>query len=177
MVKPGQSFPAHAKEAGFLEAQVAELALVFHKGFSFDEGGANFGVLVFRVEINEFPAADGVNAGLETRDAAEAPFGVGERLYQGVFFAAGGVMPIDQGLDERSIGGDLVGGEQDGWAGEGGPNGVMGGLGLNGLGFGTRGKLALGAIGVDFDNNSHVGEVPLPWYGRLSSSRKPYFSK
>ena len=58
-----------------------------------------------------------------------------------------GAVKVDEGLDEPLVGGNVVSGQQDCLAGEGGFDGVVGGRGFAGLGLGTGRLLAVGAVG------------------------------
>jgi hypothetical protein len=78
---------ALAAEAGFLDAEVVELALVGEEDFSFDEVLAD--VRLFqRKGVGEFEVADGVDAEFERGYSQETPFGIGERLDQALFFVS-----------------------------------------------------------------------------------------
>ncbi len=112
-----------AMEARFLDAQVVELLVIGEVGVGLDEAGAEFFGLVIE-PMGELDAREGIDAVLETGDAGEAPFGVGEGLDQRGFLFANRVEGLDAvqkfGLVEFGV----VAGQQDGVAGEAGLQGI-----------------------------------------------------
>ena len=58
----------------------------------------------------EFVTAEGVEAGFESGDAEETPFGVGDGLGEVFFDVVGGVEFLVDESDEGLVGGDVVSG-------------------------------------------------------------------
>ena len=77
-------------EAAFLQGEVAEVFLISAEDVGFEHGGAELGVRFLRNFGGEFGAAEGVETRFESRDAEEAPFGVGDRLREVFFVVVGG---------------------------------------------------------------------------------------
>ena len=105
----GDIFVAHAAKAGFLEAQVFELAFILEVSleFEFERGEL----------VGEFGVADGVDAGFEGWNAEEAPLGANDGLYEVFFEGAHGLVVFDEDCGEFLVGFDVVVGEKDGQAG------------------------------------------------------------
>ena len=121
---------AMAAQASFLQCEVGEIALIDQLDFCVDESGADGGVCLVGKEAGEFELTDGADAGFEAWDAKEAPFGIGDGLDEIFFFVGGGLVFLFVTRDVIGVGGDVVGGKEDGLAGETGSDGVMGGFGF-----------------------------------------------
>ena len=67
-------------QAAILEGEVVEIATIREEDLTLDESFADGGVGFLRMEIGEFEAANGVDAGFERSDAVDAPFGIGNAL-------------------------------------------------------------------------------------------------
>ena len=64
---------------------------------------------MFGMQIGEFEAADGVDAGFETGDAEDAPFGAGNHLDECVLFVGGGRVAFEVTVEMSLIGVRVVG--------------------------------------------------------------------
>jgi len=117
---------ALAAETGFLESEIAEIFTEGEEDLGFDHGGADGGVRFVGEFLGELAAADGVDAGFERRDAEQAPFGIGDELHQSLLGIRGRLMVEEETFDVVGVGFDVVGGQQDGAAGEPGFEGVRG---------------------------------------------------
>ncbi len=132
----GEILFAVAAEAAFLELKVAQLFFVFEE--SIELGDA-------------FLAAAFVERHFEDGDAEEPPIGVGEGLDEDGFAFGRGLEVLFVFFDVVLIAGGIVGGEQDGAAGEGGGYGVGRGAGFAFLGTRSGGEPGIGAIGGELD--------------------------
>ena len=87
--------------------------------------------------------------GFEAVDAADAPTAVGDGLDQFGFAIGLGIEAIGVREQMGFVAFGVVGGEQDGVAGEAGFQGIAGRLGLAFGGLRTRGELGIGLIRCD----------------------------
>ncbi len=134
-------------ETAFLQGEIAQILLIGAEDVGFEHGGAELGVWFMGAVGGEFVAAERVETGFESGDAEETPFGIGDSLREVLFDIVGGCeFSIDEG-DEGLIGGDVVGGQDDGAAGETGFEGVVGGDEFPLFGFGTGRGLGIGSVG------------------------------
>ena len=124
-------------ETLFLERQIVELALIGREGFHVDHGGADGLVLVLE-EVGEFDAADGVDALFERENPIDAPLGIGDVLGQFLFAVGDGAEFGFEAGDVLLVLLDVIGGQQDGAAGERGADRIVGGLGAALFGLRTR---------------------------------------
>ena len=157
----GEIFVALAAQSGFLELQIAELLFVDEVRFEFDHAGLSVGWFGGEF-LGELAAAAGIEGEFESGDAAETPIGIGDRLNQLGFADADGLEFADEAINILFVGGGIVGGQQDGAAGEGGFESVGGGLGFAFRGAGAGGEGGVGAIGGqtgggDFDGFFRYG--------------------
>ncbi|HWF47573.1 MAG TPA: hypothetical protein VG168_11250 [Bryobacteraceae bacterium] len=106
-------------------------------------------------EVGEFDAADGVNALLERENAINAPLGVGEVLGEFFFTVGGGAELGFETSDMFLLLFDVIGGQQDGAAGERRADGVVGGFGFSCFARRTRRELGVGLIGGDLCGGGH----------------------
>jgi hypothetical protein len=145
-------------EAGFLDAQVVQLAMIGEIGVGFDERRTECGILIIE-DVGKFDAAKGVDPGFERGDAEQAPGGIGEGLGERGFGVSGGLPFGEEGCDVVFVGGGIVGGKQHGAAGESRFNSIER---RSGFAFGAGGasaELSVRAVGDDagFGNFSVFG--------------------
>ncbi len=130
-----------AAEAALLQGEIAKVLFV---------GGANEDFESDRIATvlrEEFGAAHGEESGFQSGNAEETPFGVGHSLHEVTFIGGGwGELLDDQG-DEGLLGGDVVGGEENGAAREPGFDGVVGRGEFARCGFGAAGFFGVGTVG------------------------------
>jgi hypothetical protein len=74
----------------------------------------------------KFTATDGIDGGFESGNAAETPFGIDEGLDEDFFVIRGRAVKSNQRLRKFFVGGNVVGGEQDGLPSESGFRRVVG---------------------------------------------------
>ena len=142
-----------AGEAGFLQVQVGERLLEGQENFGFDEGGAGVGGFV-GVGGGELLAAQGEEASFEGRDAEETPFDLGEGLEEESFFVGGGLPFFVEAVEMGLPGGEVVGGQENGAAGESGFQGVVGGAGFAFRSFRAGRELCVLAVGFGFGHGN-----------------------
>ena len=121
---------ALATETGFLERDVAEIFSVGEEDLPFDQRGADGQVGLFGKFFGEFAAADGVDRRFESRDAEEAPLGFGDGVDERFFGVVRRLELREETGDVVVEGLTIVGGEEDGAAGEPGFDGVVRGNGF-----------------------------------------------
>ena len=146
-----------AAEAALLEGEVAEVLLIGLEDEGFEHDGAGLGIAFVGAFVGELAPAEGVEAGFEDGDTQETPFGIGDGLGEMLLnVVGGGEFGVDHG-DDGLVGGDVVGGQEDGAAGSPGFHGVMG------RDFFTcrRGRagahLGVGPVGVELGFGDVVG--------------------
>ncbi len=88
----------------------------------------------------------GEELGFEERDAVEAPGGVGELVDELGLGGGGGVVLGEELLEVVLVGGEILGGEDGGAAGEAVLEGVEGRAVFAGVGAGAGGVLGVGAV-------------------------------
>ena len=142
-----------AGEALRVDAEVGEVAGLGAEGEGGGERGVNLriggvdGVLVFG-------ESEGKEVGFEGGDAVESPGGVGDFMDELFFEGAFGLEVVEEFLSVELVGGEVVGGEDDGVAGESVAEGIEGAFGwlLRGGRVGGRviggGGLVVGVEGL-----------------------------
>ena len=88
----------------------------------------------------------GEQAGFEGRNAVEAPSGCGEFLHELLFGGALRLVLVEEFLGEAPIGGEVLGGQDDGAAGESVAQGVERRTLLAGWGAGSGGMPGVSAV-------------------------------
>ena len=121
----GQVGIAHAAEACFLQGEVAEVFPAVLKDLCVDHGGSDGGIGFVGEFAGKVAAADGVDAGFERGDAEEPPFRFGDGLREGLFVVGYGLVFGEEAGYVLDIDFAVVGGEEDGAAGESGFYGVV----------------------------------------------------
>ncbi len=101
------------------------------------------------VHLGRFVAAAGVNGGFECGDAGETPLGVGEGLDEFRFARAGGLVILSVSGQVLAVGFCVVGGQEDGAAGESGLDRVHRGDAFAFGGAGAAGSDTL-FLGLEF---------------------------
>jgi len=97
-------------ETALLQGEIAEVLLIGAEDVGFEHGGAELGVGFMGAVGGELVTAEGVEAGFESGDTEQTPFGIGDGLDEVLFDVVGrGEFFVDEG-DEGLIGGDVVGG-------------------------------------------------------------------
>jgi hypothetical protein len=109
---------ALAAKAGFLESEIVEIFAEGEEDLGFNHGGADARVGFVGELFGELAAADGVDTGFERWNAEQAPFGIGDGLHERFLGVGGGLVVEEEALDVLGIGGNVVGWQQDGAAGE-----------------------------------------------------------
>ena len=135
-----------AIEARLLQLEVAELLFVAEMDFEVDEGDA-LGWREVRVHFGGFVAAAGVDRRFERGDAGETPLGVGKGLNEFGFAGRGGSVFFGIGGEVLAVGVGVVGGEEDGAAGQSSFDGVHGGDAFAFERAGTGGELGVLEVG------------------------------
>ncbi len=137
-----------AVEAGLLQLEIAELLFVAEMDLEVDERDA-FGLREVRVHFGGFVTAAGVEGEFKGGDAGEPPLSVGERLDELGFAGCGGLVIVVVSGEVLAVGFGVVGGQEDGAAGESSPNSIHGG---NALAFGCAGAAGSEALflGLEF---------------------------
>ena len=143
----GFSFAA-AAEAVFLELEIAEAAFFGDIDFEFDEAAADGGRVIGEL-FGEAEFARGEEGHFEAGDAVETPGGIGERLDEGGFLGSDRGEALEERFEVLLVEGEVVGGEEDGAAGESGGDGVAGGSSFAIGGGGTGGELGVGLVSGD----------------------------
>ncbi|HEY6988400.1 MAG TPA: hypothetical protein VH369_08450 [Bryobacteraceae bacterium] len=136
-----------AHQAGFLKLQIAQLFFVDQMGVQLDQAAANGGVVLILKHIGELDSALGIDSHFEGGDAAQAPGDIGERLDEFGFFETNGLPFLFVGGDVALVFGSVVGGKQDGGAGEAGFDGIQRRVTLTRFGAGSGAEKCIGAIG------------------------------
>ena len=113
---------AAADEAGFLKVQIAKLLFVIETDLHFDHDRLRVNLL--GMAVGELLAANVDEGHFEAWDAVETPAGVDDRLDEGEFLGAGGFEFLLVSEEEGLVLVGVVGGEDDGAAGETGFDGV-----------------------------------------------------
>jgi len=142
-------------QSAFLNAEVVQLTVVREERLGFDQRGTDGGILFGGELGGEFYAAEGVDAGFERGDAQQAPFGVGDGLYEGAFVVGGGLVRGDETIHVGLIGGEVIRRQQDGAASETGFEGVQGRIRFA---FGRAqacGEFGVGAVCVELSGSGH----------------------
>ncbi len=151
-----QILVAVAAQAGFLNREIAELALIGEENLGVGEDAANRFVFFVSELGFEFHAADGVDAGFQGRNAGEAPFDISHRLHEHVFGVGGRFVTLLETGQMFPISGDVVTGQQDGATCESGLHGVHGRLRLAFRRSGASGELSVGAVGFELLVGRHA---------------------
>ena len=113
----GNFFFAAAAQAGFLQLQIADLFFVGNEGVGVDQVRA-CGEVLFVEQLGEFDAAFGEQSRFESGDTTQTPVGVGDGLYEIRFEEAHGREFFGVGGQMVLVFGDVIGGQQNGAAGE-----------------------------------------------------------
>jgi hypothetical protein len=106
-----------------VDSEIREGVDVFAEGKSHGEGGFGLGVIGGNAGF-VFGDAEREKVGLEGGDEIEAPGGVGERLDELRFERAGGLEVIEEAVGVALVNGTVLGGQDDGVAGEAVAEGV-----------------------------------------------------
>src|SRR5260370_16741913 len=104
-----------------MHAEGGEGAGVFTQGFGDGQGGVDFRVFGNNV-IGVLGEAQGEEIVFQGRNAVQAPGGVGDGLHELFFDHAFRLQVVEETLGEALVGGEVLGGEDDGVAGEAVPN-------------------------------------------------------
>jgi hypothetical protein len=116
-------------ETGLLESEIVEVFAKREEDLGFDYGGA-----------------DGVDAGFERRNAEQAPFGIGDGLYEGLLGIGRRLVVEEEALDVLGVYSDVVGWQQDGAAGEPGFRALWDDFALQVSVFGAGRELRVGVV-------------------------------
>ena len=155
---------ALAAEAPELKLQVPQLLFVGEEGVDFDEVRLQRGIFGAEL-IGKLGAAQSVDAHFECEYAIETPGVVGEQLDESAFASAHGPEFFEEIGDVVFVGGGIVGGEQDGAAGECGFDGVEGGFGFAFRGLRAGRELGVSAVGGELGGGDGWTEVLTRGYG------------
>lgn len=120
----GGFFLAAANEARFLQLQIAKLFFVCHVGVQIDQAGPE-SVFVIVEEFGEFHAPLRIDGHLERWNTIQTPGDGGEGMDQSRFLRADGAEFAFKGGDVALVGGGIIGGEEDGAAGESGLDSIQ----------------------------------------------------
>jgi hypothetical protein len=131
-----QGFVEVAGQARGVEAEDGQRgSLVAHR-FDDDDGGMGFGM--FGTDgVGVFVEAEADQIMLERRNTVEPPRGIGEELDKLFFESADGLVVVDESADEGLVGIQVLGGQDDGLAGQAVTIGVQGRALFAGYGFGA----------------------------------------
>ena len=113
----GLIFLALAAEAAMLKMQIADLLFEDNEGMSFDQEFSHAGCFAGK-HLGKLDVAESEDAVLESRDAIDAPVGIGQRLDERLFAFATGLPFFEVLSNVMAVGFGVVAGEQHGAAGE-----------------------------------------------------------
>lgn len=108
---------AAAMQAGFLKLEIAQLLFIGEEGLKLDEARAERRVVVVE-SIRKLDTATSEDGEFEAGNAIETPGGVGQRLDERAFARRRGLKFLFEVAEVLLVLGGIVGGEQDGAAGQ-----------------------------------------------------------
>jgi hypothetical protein len=108
-------FLAATDEARFLQLEIADLLFVGKESMGVDQVRAGGEFVLFK-QIREFDVAPGEEGGLQSRDAGEAPVGIGNRLNKLALVETHGFVLFREGGEMLLVSFGVIAGEQNGAA-------------------------------------------------------------